>query len=124
MDEIMTDYSDWRKWKEVELRNYMEYFQGHEEYSPQGVKDICDRLLEKGKEAGLEGCYLKFRSHMEAYEDWLGDPSVSVVGYCRLNSEEQKEVREGDAVRAMAKELGISEFEARTLKQLKDKGVV
>ena len=120
----MADYSDWREWKEVELLESREYFQDHEEYSPQDVKDICDRLLEKGKEAGLGGCYLKFRSHMEAYEDWLGGPSVSVVGYRRLNYEEQKEIREEDAVRAMAKCLGITEFEARTLKRLKDKGVV
>jgi hypothetical protein len=121
---MMTDYSNWREWKEVELWEYEEYFQEHEEYSPEDVKNICDVLLQKGDAAGLQGCYLKFKSNTDPYEDWLGPPSVCVVGYRKPNSNEQKEMREDDAIRAMAKELNITEYEARMLKQLKDKGVV
>lgn len=120
----MTDYSNWREWKEVELWGSEEYFQEHEEYSSEDVKNICDYLLQKGKDEGLRGCYLRFKSNMEAYEDYLGNPSVVVVGYRKLNSLERKQIREDDAVRAMAKELNITEYEARMLKQLKDKGVV
>lgn len=120
----MTDYSNWREWKEVELWESEVYLQEYEEYSLEDVKNICDNLLQKGDAEGLKGCFLKFKSNMEPYEDCLGNPSVLVAGYRKLNSIEQKQIREDDAVRDMAKELNITEYEARMLKQLKDKGVV
>lgn len=120
----MTDYSNWYEWKEVTLYKSTEYFQQFKEYSPEDVKAICDKLIQKGEESGLEGCYLKFNSQMEPYENYLSDPSVSVVGYRRLNDAEKQEIYEDDAIREMAEQLNISEYEARILKSLRDKGVV
>ena len=119
------DYSDFRVWKEVELWELgCEYLQKHEEYSPKDVYRICQRLMEVGRREGLEGCYLKFESHMESYEDYLGPPSVTVCGYRRLNGQEVAEMGREDMANDLAKEKGITPYEARNLLALVDKGVV
>lgn len=120
----MTDYSNYRKWKEVELHSCQEYLQEHIEYSPEDVLKLCQELIEKGEMEGLEGCFLKFQSTREPYEDWLGEPVVTVVGYREYTEEEKQALREEDAIRALAKELNITEYEARIVKKLKDNGVV
>jgi hypothetical protein len=120
----MTDYSDYRKWTEVEVRQDEEYLHDHEEYSPQDVFDLCKNLIEKAEQQGLEGCYLKFKSNMEPHEDWLGLPSVTAVGYRPLNQEEKEQLDFEDKVNQVAKEKGITPFEARNYLELKNKGVV
>ena len=119
------DYSDFRVWKEVELWKIgREYLQEHEGYSLNDVYNICNRLMQVGYEEGLEGCFLKFESHMESYEDYLGPPSITVCGYRRLNEREVAEVEREDMVNDLAKEKGITPHEARNLLDLVDKGVV
>lgn len=120
----MTDYSNWREWKEVKLYNHIEYFQQYEKYSPEGVKNLCDKLLKIGIDSGLEGCHLTFESNREPYEDYLSNPSVCVVGYRRLNSPEKKQIQDEDLIKERAEKLGITVYEAKMLKQLEDKGVV
>ena len=120
----MDDYSDYRKWTEVEVWQDEEYLQDHEEYSPQDIFDLCKNLIEKAEQQGLEGCYLKFKSNMEPYEDWLGPPSVTVVGYRPLNQKEKDKMDEEDAIRAFAREKGIFEYQARNYFELKEAGVI
>ena len=120
----MRDYTNWREWKEVELHDHREYIQQYEKYSSDYVKSLCDRLLKVGYDSGLEGCYLRFQSNMEPYEDYLSNPSVCIVGYRKLNDFEQKQIHEGDLIEKRAKKLGITVYEAKILKQLEDRGVV
>lgn len=120
----MTDYSNWREWKEVEVHSSAECLQENEQYSPEDIKELCDRLIQTGEERGLEGCYLRFLSHQEPYENWLGDPSVRVVGYRKHTPAELKQIAEEDELETVAKQLNITLFEAKILKQLKDKGVL
>lgn len=119
------DYSDFRVWKEVELWDIgREYLQDGEEYSLEDVYSICDKLMQVGDAEGLEGCFLRFESHMQSYEDFLGDPSVTVCGYRRLNEQEIAGMEREDKVNSLAKEKGIAPYEARNLSDLVDKGVV
>jgi len=120
----MTDYSDYRKWTEVEIWEDERYLQDHEEYSPQDIFDLCKELIRKAERRGLEGCYLKFKSNMEPHEDYLGDVSVTAVGYRPLNKSEKEQRDFEDKIDQVAKEKGITPFEARNYLELKRKGVV
>lgn len=120
----MTDYGNWRIWKEVNLYTEQVYISEYEEYSPEDVFEKCKKLIEKAENQGLEGCYLKFESTMESYEDYLGPVSITAVGHRKLNTKEKKQLKEEDEIEALAKAKGISVYEARNLKNLIDKGVV
>lgn len=121
----MSDYSDYKVWREVELyQDAIEYFQEHEEYTAEDVCAMCKRLIKIAQDKGLEGCYLKFSSHMEAYEDYLGNPSVTACGYRKLYQGEVKEQEKQDHIQAKATELGISFYEANILMRLQDRGVI
>ena len=119
----MTDYLDYRVWKEVELyKNGQEYLSEHNEYSFDDLKHICDRLFAEAKALGLHGCFLRFKSHMEPYENYLGSPSVTVCGYRKLNDAEKKEIQDRDDTQKIADEMGITFYEAGILKKLKGEG--
>ena len=120
----MPDYNDCREWKEVELWKNQVYLQEHKEYSPGDIYQICYGLVMRAQEQGLQGCYLKFSSNREPYEDALGNPSVSVVGYRKLNQQEKDHIAREDRVNALAEEKGISVYEAHNLLSLVEKGVV
>lgn len=120
----MTDYSDYRKWTEQEDWENREYFQEHEEYSPQDIYDLCNRLIRKAESKGLKGCFLRFSSHNEPYEDWLGPPSVTAVGYRPLNRKEKEHLAFEDRVNKVSEEKKIPPFEARKYLELKQKGII
>jgi len=121
----MTDYSDYRVWKEEEsYEGTEEYLQDHQEYTAEDIYAMCKRLIKAAEAKGLEGCYLKFRSHHEPYEDWLGNPSVTACGYRKLSQVEAGEQDRQDKIYAKAEELGITFFEANILMQLQERGVI
>jgi len=120
----MNDYSDYRKWTEVEVWQDEEYLQDYEKYSPQDIFDLCKNLIQKAERQGLEGCYLKIKSNMEPYEDLLGDVSVTAVGYRPLNQKEKDQIDEADAVRAFAEKKGIFMYQAYNYFELKKAGVI
>lgn len=115
----MTDYSDYRVWKKVELYEEREYLSEHEEYTPAELAEMFSRLMAKAESLGFEGCHLTFKSNMEPYEDYLGSPSVSVCGYSKLNEADISRFEKEDEIRLLAKEMGISEFQARVVYELK-----
>lgn len=121
---MSVDYTNYREWtEEMDWRNQY-YFQSHNEYTPEEIWTICQDLISKAEANGLENCYLYFESTMEPYEDWLGEPTITAVGYRKLNTQERKELEREDQVRKLANEKGISPFEARNLLDLIEKGVV
>lgn len=118
----MIDYSDWRVWKEVELHESSEYLGSEREYSPDSLLRIFSCLLEDAKKKGLEGCHLKFESTRESYEDFLGPVKVAACGYRRLTQEERDAYQREEKVRALAEEMGIPEYQARVVYELREKG--
>lgn len=116
------DYQDYKKWTEQTCCK--EYLSDYEEYSLEDISSLCARLLEKAHEEGLVNCFLRFASHYEDYEDFLGSPSVVAVGYRPLSQEEKEAVEDDEIIAALAEEKGITFYEARHLKSLRDKGIV
>ena len=119
----MKDYKDFRVWKKVDLYE-SHTFSEWDTLTPQDVFDIGSELIKKAEATGLEDCRLLFRSQYEPYEDFLGDPSVSVRGYRKLNSEEEAELKFEDEVNRVSLDRGISPYQARTLLELKRDGVI
>jgi hypothetical protein len=118
----MSDYDDWKVWKEVELRMDEIYLSEYTEYQPEELAELFQSMLTKAESQGLQGCYLKFRSTYEPYEDFLGPAAVTVCGYRKLNSVELNEVKEEAEVEKLAKEMGVAVYEARTVYNLKQQG--
>jgi len=120
----MTDYSDYKVWKEVELYSDGVTLSEHEEYTPEDILSISTRLTEVAKGKGLEGCYLRFKSHLEPYEDYLGSPSITPCGYRKVTDYEREELQHQENIQKKADELGITFFEANILMQLQERGVI
>ena len=118
----MTDYDDYKDWVEVEDFENQFYLQEHGQYDPDYLARLSKSLILKAEAKGLLGCYLRFRSHRDSYEDYLVDPSVVVVGYRKHSLNEKKEIKERMRVEALAEELGISVYEAKIVQDLKKRG--
>lgn len=118
----MNNYNDHKVWKEVELYEHSMYLSEYHKYQPEDILEVASRLLTKGKEEGLQGCYLKFISTMEPYEDYLGPVQVTVCGYRKLNAKERAEEERQDRIYKLAEEKGITFHEASTLLSLQERG--
>ena len=118
----MTNYNDYKVWREVELHTHAEYLSEHIEYQPEDLLEISSKLMAVAKEEGLQGCYLKFKSTMEPWEDYLGPVQLTICGYRKLNATEKAQQKRDKAIKALAKEKGITFYEADTLMSLKEKG--
>ena len=118
----MSKYHDHKVWKEVELHTHAEYLNEYIEYQPEDLLELSSKLMVIAKEEGLQGCYLKFGSTMTPWEDYLGPVELTVCGYRKLNTKEKAEQERTDAIKALAKEKGITFHESSTLMSLKEKG--
>lgn len=118
----MSNYNDYRVWKEVELFDHTEYLSEYHEYQPEDILEISAKLLSVAKEERLQGCYLTFRSSRDPYEDTLGPVALAVCGYRKLTSKEKTQLERNDVITALSKEKGISFYEAATLLDLKERG--
>ncbi len=118
----MTNYSDYKVWREVELHTHAEYLNEYVEYQPEDLLELFSKLMAIAKEEGLRGCYLNFGSTMTPWEDCLGPVQLTVCGYMKLNTKEKAEQERTDAITALAKEKSITFHEACTLMSLKERG--
>lgn len=118
----MSNYHDYKVWREVELHTHAEYLGEHQEYQPEDLLEISSKLMAKAKEEGLQGCYLKFTSTMEPYEDYLGPVALIICGYRKLNSKEKAAQKRDEAITTLSEEKGITFYEAATLMSLKERG--
>ena len=118
----MTNYNDHKVWTEVELYTHAEYLDEHVEYQPDDLIEIFSKLMTIAKEEGLQGCYLKFKSTMDPWEDYSGPVLLLVCGHRKLNTKEKAVQERTDAIWDLAKEKGISFYQASTLMSLKEKG--
>jgi len=118
----MADYNDHNEWVEVQDWDGQFYLQDHEEYHPDYLAGLFKGLIQKAEAKGLVGCYLKFQSHIESYDNYPDNPSVMVVGYRKHSVDEKEEIKEQMRVRVLAKELGVSIYEAKIVQDLKKRG--
>ena len=118
----MSNYHDYKVWTEVELYKHAEYLGEHQEYQPEDLLELSSKLMTIAKEEGLQGCYLKFTSTMEPYEDYLGPVALTICGYRKLNSKEKDQQKRDEAITTLSEEKGITFYEAATLMSLKERG--
>lgn len=121
---MSVDYNNYKEWKDVELVTEQVSLDQFTEYGIEELNSLFTKLLEKASNAGLENCYLKFESRQEPYEDWLGAPVVFPCGYRRLNYKELEELKYQEYLEELAKEKGITVYEAKHLHSLSLKGLV
>lgn len=118
------NYNDTTEWVEVELITKEYTLNDWKEYSPEYVYEICKDLILEAQLEGLEGCYVKFRSNMESYEECLGDPTIVPCGYRPPTKKERKELQRESRIQEIAKERSISPYNARKLLELMEAGIV
>lgn len=116
------NYQDWQKWVRVEHES--KHFGQYEEFTVEGVVDLLKDLEKQAIEANLEGIHFSFESTMEPYENCLGDPKVTVVGYRPHSKRELKEQRRQKHIQEFADRKGISFYEANIALKLIKGGVV
>lgn len=123
-EEDMTDYNDWMEWTLVELSEESLSLSEHIGYTKNQVFQDIEGLISLAEREGLKGCFLKFESTKEPYEDWLGPVVVTPCGYRKTTEAEKAHYKEEEEIEALAKELGIYVADARVVHKLKKKGVI
>lgn len=116
------DYTDHKTWLVVEDWGNEFYLEDCEKYHPDYLVGLFRALIQKAEAKGLEGCYLKFQSSREPYEDYLGSPSVVVAGYRKHSVSEKEEIKKQMFIEKLAEELGVSIYEAGVVQSLKERG--
>lgn len=117
----MTDKEiDYSKYKEVVAHDLKIYL--GVTMCPTQLKADLDFMVKEAEKRGFTDVRLQFESHYEAYEDWLGKPSVSPVGWAPLTELDILDELENAKAEALAKELGTYVTAAREILRLKEEG--
>ena len=98
------------------------YLNKYSEYAKEDIVAIIDDLFEKAKY--LHNPKLVFESTMDPYEDYPGDVEVYVQGMRPATEQEIEEDRKQAEIQALAKELGVTFYEAATILNLKQRGKI
>lgn len=98
------------------------YLNKYSEYTKEDIIAIIDDLFEKAKH--LSNTKLVFESTMEPYEDYPGDVEVYVQGVRPATEEEIKADRKQEELHDLAKEMGVTIYEARVFQDLKKRGKI
>lgn len=98
------------------------YLNKHSEYTKEDIVAIIDDLFDKA--GHLTNPKLVFESTMEPYEDYPGDVEVYVQGMRPATEEEIEADRKQAEIQALAKKLGVTFYEAKTIQDLKQRGKI
>ena len=89
---------------------------------PEQLKADLDFMVKEAEKRGYKDVRLQFESQYEPYEEWLGQPSVSPVGWIPLTEEDIQDELDNAKAEALAKELGTYVTAAREILRLKEEG--
>ena len=98
------------------------YLSKYSQYTKEQFIDIIDGLFAEA--AHLTNPKLVFESTMEPYEDYPGDVEVYVQGMRHATEQEIEEDRKQAEIQALAKKLGVTFYEAKTIQDLKQRGKI
>ena len=98
------------------------YLNKYTGYSQEEFVSIIDDLFSKAEH--LTNPKLVFESTMEPYEDYPGDVEVYVWGMRPATEQEIEEDRKQAEIEALAKKLGVTFYEAKTIQDLKQRGKI
>ena len=94
----------------------------YSQYTKEQFIDIIDDLFDKA--AHLTNPKLVFESTIEPYEDYPGDVEVYVWGMRPATEKEIEEDRKQAEIQALAKKLGVTFYEAKTILDLQKRGKI
>ena len=98
------------------------YLYKNSQYTKEQLITIVDDLFDKA--GHLTNPKLVFESTMEPYEDYPGDVEVYVWGRRPATEQEIEEDRKQAEIEALAKKLGVTFYEAKTIQDLKQRGKI
>ena len=98
------------------------YLSKYSQYTKEQFIAIIDDLFDKAEH--LTNPKLVFESTMEPYEDYPGDVEVYVQGMRPATEQEIEEDQKQAKIQALAKELGVTFYEAATILNLKQRGKI
>lgn len=101
-----------------------ESFQQDTGYTLEELINTLQKAKEGGEKKGWTDVKLCINSRVEPYEDWAGDAELRVVGKRLKTQKEKQQDKKGAEILELARQKGISYYEARQLKMLMDRGVV
>ena len=104
------------------------YLNEYTEYDTESWADLVqgiDNRLTQAAASGLKNVFVQFRSTLEPYEDCSAGPvEVQIRGQRGLTVYEQSQQAEHTRVEKLAKELGVTFYEASVVDRLKKAGKV
>ena len=104
------------------------YLNEYTEYDSDDLASLYRSLQTKMWQAsasGLKSVFVQFRSTLEPYEDCSTGPvEVQIRGQRGLTSFEQAQQAEQTRIEKLAKDLGVSFYEASTVDRLKRAGKI
>ena len=98
------------------------YLSKHSQYTKEQFIAIIDDLFDKAEH--LTNPKLVFESTIEPYEDYPDDVEVYVSGVRPATEQEIEEDRKQAEIEALAKKLGVTFYEAKTIQDLKQRGKI
>ena len=98
------------------------YLSKYSGYTKEQFIDVIDDLFSKAEY--LTNPKLVFESTIEPYETYPGDVEVYVCGMRPPTGKEIKEDQEQAKIQELAKELGVTFYEASTILNLKKRGKI
>lgn len=102
------------------------YLNEYTEYDIESWADLVegvDKRVEQATASGLKNVFVQFRSTLEPYEDCSAGPvEVQIRGQRELTSFEQAQRSEQTRIEKLAKELGVTFYEASVVDKLKKAG--
>lgn len=107
--------------KVEKLFKRLDDIQTYEEMSAGEFKDWAYSVasaLSEAQEAGFENAGVQIRSTLEPYEIFPGNVEVTIWGFRDKDPEELKYEKERQEIQNLATTLGISFYEAETLKNI------
>lgn len=104
------------------------YLNEYTEYDIESWADLVegiDKKMEQAAASGLKNVFVQFRSTLEPYEDCSTGPvEVQIRGQRELTVYEQAQQAEQTRIEKLAKDLGVSFYEASTVDRLKRAGKI
>ena len=98
------------------------YLSKHSQYTKEQIIAIIDDLFDKAEH--LTTPKLVFESTIEPYENYPGDVEVYVWGMRPTTEQEIEEDQKQAEIQALAKKLGVTFYEAKTIQDLKQRGKI
>ena len=110
--------------KLVRIRELDETLYEYKEYTSDEINDLLSQLKIKAHQMGYKSVTFTFESTMERYEDCLGSPLLTTLGWIPKDKQDLKAEAAYKKQEDLAQELGCTYYEAGLYLMLKSKGIV